>query len=249
MPKKKKPYFGKREEQAVIDFINSNCPEEQNRIFNEYLREPFRIMKEAILRKYPIHVGNYEMEEVEADALSHLIEQIHKFNPYMITKSGKPTKAYSYCQTIIRNYYRDHGKKTYSEKKTNLPYYDHSDDIQNNPEHSYEINNEEESSPINDLINVVVGEMEELIDSGTLKKNEELVGEAVVNIFKNWETLFLENTPHGRYNKSITNKFQKNKILLYIKEYTRLTTKEIRESLKVFKTLYFIKKEDFFDED
>ncbi len=248
MPKKKKIYFGKKQEKAVVEFINAKTREEKNKIFNEYLKEPFRIMKEAILRKYPIHVGNYEMEEVESDALSHLIENIDKFNPNMITKSGKPTKAYSYCQTIIRNYYRDHGKKTYLDKKTNLPFHDYSEEIQNNQKYSYDIE-ETNNDNTSHIINIIVEEMEEIIEKGELKKNEIIVGDAVINVLKNWDYLFMENTPDGKYNKSITNKFQKNKILLYIKEYTRLSTKEIRDALKIFKNLYFIKKNDFYDND
>ena len=59
------PYFGEREEKAVLDYINSDSQEEKNRIYNEILIEPFRKMKESILRRYPIHIGNYDMEEVE----------------------------------------------------------------------------------------------------------------------------------------------------------------------------------------
>lgn len=248
MPKRRNPYFGKREEQAVVDFINSDCPEEKNKIFNDYLKEPFRVMKEAILRRYPIHIGNFEMEEVESDALSHLIEHINKFNPHMITKSGKPTKAYSYCQTIIRNYYRDHGKKTYLEKKINLPYYDYSEELQNSANLSYEIEDEDKSE-VARLMEKIIFEIEKTIEEDNLKKNEIIVGEAVVNIFKNWDILFMENSPNGRYDKSVTSKFQKSKILLYLKEYTRLTTKEIRESLKIFKSLYFLKRDEFYNEN
>lgn len=248
MPKKKNYYFGKREEEAVVKFINEKDWEKKNQIFNEFLREPFRVMKEAILRKYPIHIGNYEMEEVEANALSHLIEQINKFNPDMITKSGKKTKAYSYCQTIIRNYYRDHGKKTYLEKKVNLPFHDYSDEIQNRQEYAYEIDHND-LDETNDLIKVVINEIKKTIDRGNLKENEIIVGEGVINILENWNWLFMENTPNGRYDKTITNKFQKSKILLYLKEYTRLSSKEIREALKVYKTLYFTMKDDFFSEE
>lgn len=248
MPKKKNYYFGKEQEEAVVRFINESDWDEKNRIFNKYLREPFRIMKEAILRKYPIHIGNYEMEEVESDALSHLIEQINKFNPNMITKSGKKTKAYSYCQTIIRNYYRDHGKKTYLDKKVNLPYHDYSEEIQNNNEFSYEIDYDQNDETLM-LINLIVNEIKKTINRGNLKENEIIVGDAIINILENWDWLFMENTPKGKYDKTITNKFQKSKIFLYLKEYTRLSSKEIRDSLKVYKTLYFDKKEGFFSEE
>ena len=116
------PYFAEREEKAVLDYINSNSLEEKNRIYNEILIEPFRKMIQSILRRYPIHIGNYDMDEVESNALTHLIEHMVKFNPDKITKSGNKTKAFSYCQTIIRNYYKDHSKKSYTEKKINLSF-------------------------------------------------------------------------------------------------------------------------------
>ena len=54
-------YFEEREEKAVIEYILSDSLEEKNRIYNEILLKPFNIMKETILRRYPIHIGNYDM--------------------------------------------------------------------------------------------------------------------------------------------------------------------------------------------
>jgi len=242
-----KPYFAEKEEQAVIDYINSDSLEEKNRIYNNILIEPFRKMIESILRRYPIHIGNYDMEEVESNALTHLIEHMVKFNPNKITKSGNKTKAFSYCQTIIRNYYKDHSKKSYNEKKTNLCFDDYVDEINGNVENSYEIETEQHQLEI--LINGVVEKIEDKIDNDpTIKKNEIIVGDAIVNILKNWEVLFMEDTPEGTYNKRITNKFAKNKILLYLKEQTGLSTKEIRVGIKPFKEIYFVEKIGYIDD-
>ena len=91
--KEKENYFGEREEQAVLDYINSNCKEAKQYIYNKYLAEPFRIMKESILRRYSHHIGNYSIHEVESNALTHLLEQMVQFNPNAPTKSGRKTKA------------------------------------------------------------------------------------------------------------------------------------------------------------
>ena len=240
------PYFAEREEQAVIDYINSNSVEEKNQIYNEILIEPFRKMIQSILRRYPIHIGNYDMDEVESNALSHLIEHMVKFNPNKITKSGNRTKAFSYCQTIIRNYYRDHGRKSYTEKKVNLSFDDFADEINENSEYSYEIELENQHH-LEQLINVVINKIEDKIDGdGSMKKNEIIVGDAIINVLKNWHLLFMEDTPSGKYNKKVTNKFAKNKILLFLKEQTGLSTKEIRIAIKPFKEIYFIEKTDYF---
>ena len=241
-------YFGDREEKAVIDYINSDSLEEKNQIYNEILIEPFRKMIQSILRRYPIHIGNYDMEEVEANALSHLIEHMVKFNPDKITKSGIKTKAFSYCQTIIRNYYKDHSKRSYNEKKINLPFDDYTDEINENIEYHYEMENDTQQQ-LEKLINNVIEKIADRIDNDdNIKKNEMIVGDAIINVLKNWQILFMEDSPEGKYNKRVTNKFAKNKILLYLKEQTGLSTKEIRIGIKPFKEIYFIEKIDYMDD-
>lgn len=279
------PYFAEREEQAVLDYIISNSAEEKNKIYNEILLVPFRKMIESILRRYPIHVGNYDIEEVESNARSHLIEHMVKYRPFIIeyNNSGKwvkmpeeyrfiyqkdaekmlqtlmiehydeeyrifNSKAYSYCQTIIRNHYKDHSKKSYIEKKTNLNFDDHIDEINENVEYTYELEMETQHH-YEKLINDVVEKIENRINNdSSIKKNEAIVGDAIVNVLKNWHILFQEDSPEGKYNKRVTNKFQKNKILLFLKEQTGLSTKEIRIALKPFKEIYFMLKTDYLDE-
>ena len=281
------PYFAEREEQAVIDYITGTTAEQKNKIYNEILLVPFRKMIESILRRYPIHIGNYDIVEVESNARSHLIEHMVKYRPFIIeynidgsakwTKSNIykyfileeaneklkalikkndfnyrlfNSKAYSYCQTIIRNYYKDHSKKSYIEKKTNLSFDDHIDEINENIEYTYEIELETHHQ-FEELINTVVEKIEEKINppnEALMKRNEVIVGDAIVNVLKNWHVLFMEETPEGKYNKRVTNKFAKNKILLYLKEQTNLSTKEIRIAIKPFKEMYFMEKMDYLED-
>lgn len=278
-------YFAEKEEQAVIDYINSDSLEEKNKIYNDILIEPFRKMIQSILRRYPIHIGNYDMEEVESNALTHLIEHMIKYRPFIIEYNVKGTskwiksnvykyffieeaneqlkllvgkndyeyrifnsKAFSYCQTIIRNYYKDHSKKSYTEKKINLSFDDYIDEINQNIEYTYEMEIENQHQ-LEKLINSVIEKIEDRINNDTtIKKNEILVGDAIVNVLKNWQVLFMEDTPEGKYEKYVTNKFAKNKILLYLKEQTGLNTKEIRIGIKPFKEIYFVEKIDYLDD-
>lgn len=281
------PYFAEREEQAVFDYINSNSAEEKNRIYNKILLEPFRKMIQSILRRYPIHIGNYDMNEVESNALTHLIEHMIKYRPFIVEINKDNTdkwikldvnhrfwyadeaikdlnsliqedsknnyrifnsKAFSYCQTIIRNYYKDHSKKSYTEKKINLCFDDYIDEINENIEYTYEMEIESHQQ-LEKLINTVIEKIEDKINNDpAMKRNEVIVGDAIANVLKNWHVLFLEDTPEGKYNKRVTNKFAKNKILFFLKEQTGLSTKEIRIGIKPFKEIYFIEKIDYLDD-
>jgi len=278
-------YFGNKEEQAVISYITTNSATEKNKIYNEILIEPFRKMIQSILRKYPIHIGYYDIEEVEENALTHLIEHMIKYKPFIIERKSVnsdkwvklndeyrfidindaneklmelelidndfyiyrlfKSKAFSYCQTIVRNYYKDHSVRSYFEKTSNLSFDDYFDEV-NETKYSEEYDTNEDY--LDELIKTIISEIKRIIELEEVKKNEIIVGYAIINILENWEVLFSENTPNGKYNKKVTNKYAKNKILLYLKEQTGLNTKEIRQSIKPFKEIYYLKKMDFYDD-
>lgn len=295
--KKKNLYFAEKEEQAVLDYISSNSATKKNKIYNTILIEPFRKMIQSILRRYPVHIGNYTMEEVEAYALTHLIEHMVKYKPFIIERKEIDnekwiklnnkyrffeldianetleklknkdifvnekdknkefeyrifnSKAYSYCQTIVRNYFKDHTRKSYNDKKTNLFYDDYIEEINQNIEYHYELNSGNEHHVLELLINNVVEKINDILDnSNKLKNNEIIVGEAISNVLTNWHELFLEDSPDGKYNKKVTNKFAKNKILFFLKEQTGLSTKEIRMAMKPFKDIYYLEKQNFIDD-
>jgi len=255
MPRKKKSgevskhYFGEREEQAVVQYINSTSYEERNRIYTDILEKPFRRMVESILRRYPIHIGNYETADLEMYAISHLVEQMVKFKPDRITKLGNKAKAFSYCQTIVRNFFKDHGKKSYNEKIQNLAFEDFHEEIETKEEYMYEIDHSNDLE-LQELINKIIKSLRSKIDTDkTLKKNEIIVGEAIINVLLNWNVLFLEEGTYGKYGRKVSNNYTKNKILLYLKEQTNLSTKEIRSSMKQYRELYFLEKSGFFNEN
>lgn len=236
------PYFGEREENAVIDYINATTVAEKNKIYNEILLDPFKKMIQSILRKYPIHIGNYDIEEVEQNALTHLIEQMVKFDPTRITKLGNKTKAFSFCQTIVRNYYKDHSVRSYVEKTKSLSF----DDYYQENDNTY-IDEVKDHDYLDELINNIIVDIKRIINNDGCKKNEISVGIAIINILENWEFIFRENTHEGKYIKKVTNKYAKNKIILFLKEQTGLNTKEIRQSIKPFKDAYYLNKLKFFD--
>jgi hypothetical protein len=246
----KDPYFGPREEQALIEYIRTDSVELRHKLYNNILHDPFRTMIESILRRYPIHIGNYDITEVEHNAWSHLIEKMVGFKENSYNKAGVKNKAFSYCQTIIRNFYKDWGKKTFNERVTNLPFEDFHEEVETNAEYTYEMDSSDDYDLKEKLINMIIDKIRLKIDTDkSLKKNEVITGEAIIKVLANWHLLFMEETEVGVYNKKISNNFAKNKILFYLKEQTNLSTKEIRSSMKQFKELYFLHKNDFLEDE
>lgn len=223
MPRKRtqKIYFGEDQEKAVVKYLESNSEEEKNKIFNEFLREPLIIMVESIIRRYKLYRKDYDFEDIHTDTMSFLITKINKFD------HTKNHKAYSYFGTICKNYLMGTIQKDTKEKNRNVSYEDISSDIEENPELSYVIDAYE--IDYRDVIIKLTISLEEFIETEELTDNEKKLGYALLEIFSNFDKIF--QVGDG-------NKFNKNLILLSIREMTSLSTKEIRISIKKFKKMY-----------
>ena len=223
MPRKRtqKEYFGVAQEEAVIRYLASDSEIEKNKIFNEYLREPLIIMVESIIRRYKLYRKGMEFDEIHTDATSFLMTKISKFD------STKNHKAYSYFGTICKNYLMGLIQKDNKNLNRNVPYDDISSDLEENPELSYIM--DENHIDYKDVITKLTENLEEFMEFETLNENEQKLGYALLDIFGNFETIF--QVGEG-------NKFNKNLILLSLREMTSLSTKEIRVSMKKYKKIY-----------
>jgi hypothetical protein len=223
MPRKRtqKIYFGEDQEKAVVNYLESTDDAEKNKIFNEYLREPLIIMVESIIRRYKLYRKDMEFEEIHTDTMSFLITKISKFD------HTKNTKAYSYFGTICKNYLMGAIQKDTKEQNRQVSYDDISSDFEDNPQLSYVI--DEHVIDYRDVIIKLTISLEEFIEKENLNENEQKLGYALLEIFTNIDKIF--QVGDG-------NKFNKNLILLSLREMTSLSTKEIRISLKRFKKLY-----------
>jgi hypothetical protein len=223
MPRKRtqKIYFGEDQEKAVVNYLESTDDAEKNKIFNEYLREPLIIMVESIIRRYKLYRKDMEFEEIHTDTMSFLITKINKFD------HTKNTKAYSYFGTICKNYLMGAIQKDTKEQNRQVSYDDISSDIEDRKDLSYVI--DEHIIDYRDVIIKLTISLEDFIEKETLSENEQKLGYALLEIFANVDKIF--QVGDG-------NKFNKNLILLSLREMTSLSTKEIRVSLKRFKNMY-----------
>jgi hypothetical protein len=230
MPRKRtqKMYFGEEQEQAVVRYLESENEEEKNKIFNEYLREPLKIMVESIIRRYKLYRKDYEFEEIHTDTMSFLMTKISKFD------TTKNYKAYSYFGTICKNYLMGTIQKDQKEMNRSVSYEDISTRLEDRADLSYII--DEEIIDYKDVVNKLTVELEKFVDEEDLNENEQKLGYALIEVFGNFDKVF--QVGDG-------NKFNKNLILLSLREMTSLSTKEIRVAMKKYKKLYEVLKMGF----
>jgi hypothetical protein len=221
-PRTQKIYFGEDQEKAVVNYLESTDEAEKNKIFNEYLREPLIIMVESIIRRYKLYRKDMEFEEIHTDTMSFLITKINKFD------HTKNTKAYSYFGTICKNYLMGAIQKDTKEQNRQVSYDDISSDFEDSKDLSYVI--DEFVIDYSSVITKLTIDLENFIEKEkNISDNERKLGYALLEIFSNFDKIF--QVGDG-------NKFNKNLILLSLREMTSLSTKEIRVSLKRYKKLY-----------
>jgi len=158
--------------------------------------------------------------------------KVHKF------ERGRGKKAYSYFGTISKNYILGLLIKDEKHMKQTTSYEDMSDNLEERPDLTYVIDNETTSMDefIKSLCDGIKEELndEDLPPKKRLNENERKVGYALIDILDNWETAFDSMNGGSKYNK--------NSVLETMRNYTNLSTKDIRLAMKRFKELYEVLK-------
>jgi hypothetical protein len=159
--------------------------------------------------------------EIHIDTHSFLMTKIDKFKP------AKEKKAYSYFGTICKNYLMGQILKDQKETNRKISYEDISSDLENNPSMVYYLEDDVEEN--NNILNELLFGVKEKLNSFEITSNEYKLGLALCDILENYQQIF---------QTSDNNKFNKNLILLSLREMTNLSTKEIRTSIKKYKLIY-----------
>ena len=237
----KDPYFGQNEESAVKEFLSLGALIEdptsmegfrwsgttkdefrRNEIYRLHLQAPLNTMIESIIRRYKLYSKNMSFEDLHSDTLSFLMIKFHKFKP------SKGKKSYYYYGTVCKHYLLGKLIKDDKKMKTLISYEDVATSLEENEDLSYEMDIQEVDLTF--FIGDICSSIKEELQSKILTENEIKVGNALISILENWENVF--------EGQEATNKYNKNLILYYMREMTSLGTKDIRNAMKRYKSIY-----------
>ena len=214
-------YFGPPQEQAVRTFLTASTWDEKNTVYNSFLRDPLIKMIDSIIRRYRLYRPNMDFTDIHTDTLSFLVTKMDKFKP------AKEKKAYSYFGTICKNYIMGQIMKDNRDKNRKISYEDVSYSLEQDEKHSYAMHNDDLKVEV--VMVELLKELKKFIAENRLNINEEKIGYCLVDVFENYEAIFIAGKG---------NKFNKNVILYQLREMSGLTTKEIRSAIKPYKNLY-----------
>jgi hypothetical protein len=117
--------------------------------------------------------------------------------------------------------------KDQKEMNRKVSYEDISVSLESRPDMIYYL--EFEKIDAEKIIDIFLVDLKNYVNNNDLHSSESKLGYALIELFNDYGNIFIGND---------NNKFNKNIILLSIREMTNLNTKEIRIYLKKYKTLY-----------
>jgi len=219
------------------DIIGTNLPydelmslvDESHDIYNNILKHAFEKMIESIIRRYHLYVPDESFDDTFNDALSFLLTKADMFDP------SKGKRAYSYYGNTCKNYLIGRNE-TYTKNAQRNPSYDlDEEEFTNNAKYANKVDrNERIATSAVDKMITRIGTMIENPEEYGLKENEVKLGKALKNLFENWD--FVLSTDGS-------NKLNKNAVLFFLKEQTKLDAKGIRDNMKKYKKEFLIIKD------
>lgn len=230
-----KRYFDDEQEEAIKLYLSCDDEMLRNSIYQKYLEFPLYKMVESIINRYQLYSRELSFDELLVDTLGFLHTKLDKFDP------TKGKKAYSYYGTVVKHRLMGKRMRETTDLKRKISYEDKYKSIVSNEKYSYKIDND--PSVMQEFFYEFIEIAENLLEMNEkeafLKVNEEKIGYAVIHLMKNWEAVFDDGS----------HKYNKNQVLECLRNMTNLSTKDIRESLKRFKLLYFQKKQEKMDNE
>lgn len=195
---------------------------QREKIFRQKLETPLRKLVENILFNYRLFIPDSDSKTQQKDCFTFLYLKFSNFNPW------RKTKSFSYFGTIAKHYFLGN-KKEYSKNVKILYDYDANKEEADNKKIEDPKPYAKEDTSL-DLFNFIINSIETELNKNSLSKNDQKVGDAIIQVFRNHEIL-------GVYNK--------NQVYQLIKENTGLETKDITYSLHRFRIVYKVLKQEF----
>lgn len=208
-------YFTKDTDIALAAFIAADDTAEKHQLFDQKIRPAFEKLIENLIFVYHFYKID-DVDTLKREALSNLYEMIPKFDP------TKGTKGFSYFNVVAKNWFV---YKTRERKRKNKQESELFTDIDQESIHSdpnFQVSAHEDILEEKEMWLKFYDAMESWRDQ-LAKKSEKQVLEAVIFLMKNPDLVTIYN---------------KKAVYLYLRELTKMNTKQVLINLKSIKDMY-----------
>lgn len=214
--KEKDLYFGSEVDEAISIFLSETDNKKRNKIFEQTIYPALEKLSRYHYYKFPIAKN----EEVISECVSFLYEQLHKFDP------EKNTRGFPYFNIIAKHFYIG---KLKNENREIIRDNDivSLNDAGNITEESNLFTEDFEEDIEEDQFLKIFKSQLHVWKSKFNKKNEVEIVDALIEMFENADNIDI---------------YKKKAIFFYLKEQTRMNSKQIAINLnKIKKKFKFLK--------
>jgi len=211
--KSKRLYFTEDTELAIVEYLASDDQHLRNRIYNDRIHHSFYKLAENLIHTFKFYYTEVDdLEDLKHEVICFLLEKLHYF------KAGKG-KAFSYFSIVGKNYLILYNNKNYAKKKRKADLLDADTDngILTNME------NIEKLAEKVEFLDIFVEKVDNKLESIFNKRDDILVAEAVLMLFKKRASLEI---------------FNKKALYIYIREITGCDTPSITKVTKALQKYY-----------
>lgn len=214
--KSKELYFGPDVDEAIVNFLSDTNPRTRSKLFEAKIHPALEKLSRYHYHKFPISRN----EEVISECVVFLYEQLHKFDP------SKNTRGFPYFNIIAKNFYigklKSENKEVLQDTDLTVSLNDTSSTVAEN----LLADDFEEEIEDDQFIKIFKKHLP-IWRSKFNKKHEKDMVDALMDMFDNADNIDI---------------YKKKAIFLYLKEQTRMNSKQIAINLnKIKKKFDFLK--------
>lgn len=212
-------YFTQDTEDAIVTYNNTENQDVREQIFRDRIHQPFQKLVENVFNTFKFSYFETGPQDVQKECLTHLVANMHKFDPNRMSKidPNKKSKAFAYFSIIAKHYLILLNNTNYKKFNQNVEISEDRDEntIQLQQEDKYYAQQE-----MSDFIRLVVEFWEKNVDKIFTKQRDLNIANAVVELFRNSERI-------DAYNKKA--------LYLYIREMAMCKTQQITKVINRMK--------------
>jgi hypothetical protein len=212
-------YFTQETEDAIILYNKTEDQTIREQIFQDKIHYPFQKLVENVFNTFKFSYFETGPLDVQKECLSHLVANMHKFDPTRSSRAdpNKKTRAFAYFSIIAKHYLILLNNTNYKKFLQNVEISDEKDE---NTVQLQQCDKYYAQQEISDFIKLIIQFWEKNVDKIFVKQRDLNIANAVVELFRKSDRI-------DAYNKKA--------LYLYIREMAMCKTQQITKVINKMK--------------
>ena len=222
-------YFTDDTEKAVVEYNTTLDAALKDKIYTEKIHYPFSKLVENIFNTFKFSYFETSSFDVQKECLSHLVANLHKFDPNRKSKMHplRRAKAYSYFSIVAKHFLILLNNNNHKKFNQNISI---GEDHEERTVQLQQIDKHHSQKEMNDFMRLMVEYFENNIEKIFPKSKDSNIANAIIELLRQSDKIDI---------------FNKKTLYLYIREISNCKTQHITKILTKMKTHYKVISNDY----